>query len=265
MSFAFEDGREIKQSEWAMPASVIRQALVLHQSAKPFYSLDAKLGYRPLYVARQLGLPGDWLSRYNALPAAQRRVIYIDQVVPDTDAHEKLFSGDVLIAIDGELVSDLFVAETMSQKPEISLTLLRAGEVVDVSVQPSALDALGTSRLVSWAGAYFQMPFTDIGFQKSVSFPGVYIADTDDGSPALWDGLFRNRFVVAIDGKQIDNLDDFLAVVGSKQQDEITRLTTISMSGRTSIVTVEPEYNFWPTFEISRDEAGWQRIDYDPG
>ena len=262
MSFAFEEGREIKQREWAMPASVVSQSLRLYLQQQPFYSVDARLAYRPLYVARQLGLPAEWLTRYNQLPAEMRRVLYVEQLVPDTDAAENLFTGDVLIAIEDKLVSDLFVAEKMSQQTDIKVTVLRAGKVVDVQLKPSALDPLGTIRVVSWAGANFQMPFTDIGFQKSVDFPGVYIADTEDGSPALWDGLYRNRFVVAMDGKPINNLDEFLQAANAKQQDEITRLTTISMSGRKNIVTVKPEYNFWPTFELRREESGWQRTDH---
>ena len=262
MSFAFEEGREIRQREWAMPASVVREALELFQAGRPFYSIDARLAYRPLYVARQLGLSGEWLARYNELPAEQRRALYIEQLVPGTDAQEKLFTGDVLLAIDDELVSDLFIAEKLSQQSSIKLTVLRAGDIIDVQLQPSALEGLGTQRVVSWAGAYFQMPFADIGFQKSVEFPGVYIADTNDGSPALWDELYRNRFVVAVDGKPINNLDEFLDATRAKEQDQITRLTTISISGLRNVVTVQPEYNFWPTFELKRGESDWQRIEY---
>ncbi|MFK7996740.1 MAG: hypothetical protein AB8B87_21570, partial [Granulosicoccus sp.] len=264
MSFAFEEGREIRQREWAMPASVVLQALTLYQSQNPYFSIDAKLAYRPIYIARQLGLPSDWLTRYNALPAHMRRVLYVEQVVPETDAADKIFTGDVLLAINGDLVSDLFVAESLAQQTGMTVTVLRAGAVMDVELRPSALDVLSTRRVVSWAGAYFQMPFTDIGYQKSVDFPGVYIADTDDGSPALWDGLYRNRFVVAIDGTPINDLDDFLMAVSLREQDQITRLTTISMSGRKNIVAVEPEYNFWPTFELKRDSNDWQRVNYDP-
>lgn len=262
MSFAYEDGREIQQREWAMPASVLRQSLELYRAQQPYYSMDVKLAYRPLYIAGQLGLPSEWLARFNELPAERRRVLYVEQVVPDTNAHEQLFTGDVLIAINDELVSDLFVAESLAQQTQLDLTILRAGIVLNVQLEPSSLDALGTQRVVSWAGAYFQMPFTDIGFQKSVSFPGVYIADTTAGSPALWDGLYRNRFVTAIDGKPVNNLDDFLEAARNRDQDQITRITTISVSGRQSIITVQPEYNFWPTFEITHSAAGWQRIDY---
>ena len=262
MSFAYEDSREIRQSEWAMPASVVLEALELYRNQQPFYSMDVKLAYRPLYAARQLGLPAEWIARYNQLPSESRKVLYVDQLVPDTDAAEKLSTGDIVLAIDDELVSNLFMAEKRSQLPDIEVTVLRAGQVEVVTVKPTALEALGTVRMVSWAGANFQMPFTDIGFQKGVSFPGVYIGDTDDGSPARWDGLYRNRFVVAVDGKPIENLDEFLEIAKDKQQDQITRLTTVSMSGRRDIVTIEPEYNFWPTFEVKLEGTQWQRINY---
>ena len=262
MSFAFEEGREIRQREWALPADVVHQSLELLQSGKPYYSMDTQLAYRPLYIARQLGLPGEWLARYNDLPSEQRRVLYVEQVVPGTQAADVLYTGDVLLAVNDELVSGLFATETQVQQSSVPLTVLRAGEVLEVELQPTALDIMGTQRIVSWAGAYFQMPFTDIGFQKGVEFPGVYIADTVDGSPALWDGLYRNRFVVAVDGEPVTTLDEFLSAALDKEQDQITRLTTISISGRRSIVTVQPEYNFWPTFEVQRRAEGWQRIEY---
>ncbi|MFK7892578.1 MAG: trypsin-like peptidase domain-containing protein [Granulosicoccus sp.] len=262
MSFAFEEGREIRQREWAMPAAVLAQSLRLYRAQQPYFSIDARLAYRPLHTARQLGLSGEWLARYNQLPADARRVLYIEQVIPGTDAAHQLFSGDILLAIDDELVSNLLLADSLVQRESVKLTVLRAGAVEDVQLKPSSLNVLGTQRMVSWAGANFQMPFTDIGFQKNVDFPGVYVADTQDGSPALWDRLYRNRFIVAIDDAPINNLDDFLSAALTIKQDQITRLTTISISGRKQIVTVKPEYNFWPTFEVSHDETGWQRIDY---
>lgn len=262
MSFAYEEEREIRQREWAMPAAVILEALRLYRSGEPYHSLDVSLSYQPLALARQYGLPAEWLLKFNRLPAAERRVLYIDQVVPDTDAAQKLASGDVILAIDNALVSDLLAVETLSQKDELTLTVLRSAEVVDVTLKPSRLDALGTQRIVSWAGATFEEPFYDIAFQKAVDFPGVYIAEAEDGSPALWDGLYRNRFVVAIDGQPVENLDDLLTLVSLRQQDQVTRLTVISMSGRKQIVTVQPEYNFWPTYEVRRMAEGWQRIEY---
>jgi len=262
MSFAYEVDREIKQRDYALPSAVILESLRMYRTGSPYYSLDFRLAYKPISEARQLGLPKEWLSRYNSLDANLRKVLYVDQVIPATDAADKLLSGDVLIAIDNELVADLFTAELLAQKTEVLLTVLRDGEVIEVSLNPSEMSSLGTQRVVSWGGALFQEPHADIGFQKGVDFPGVYVANTEDGSPALWDGLYRNRFVEAVDGNPVENLDDFIGLVSVKAQDEVTRLSVVSMSGRKQIITVEPEYNFWPTFEIKRTVDGWQRVNY---
>lgn len=262
MSFAFEEGREIKQHEWAMPASVIQETLRMYQSGSPFHSLDVRLTYQTMSQARQLGLPQDWLDRYIELPSTNRKVLYIEQVVPNTDAHEQLQPGDILLAIEGELVADLLTAEVMSQQPEIELTILRGGQVIDVTLVPSHLNGVGTQRIVSWAGAHFQEPHQEIGYLKGVHFPGVYIANTEQGSPARWDGLYRNRFVTHVDGEAVENLDDFLALISKKAQDIDTRLSIVSVSGRKSIVTVSPEYNFWPTYEVKHTDDGWQRLNY---
>ncbi len=262
MSFAYEESREVRQKEWSMPAAIIKESIRMYRSNSPFYSLDARLGYRSIAQARQLGLPESWLDQFNALPSDSRRVIYIEQVVPNTDAENKLLPGDILLAINAQLVANLWNAEINSQFEQVQLTLLRSGAVIDVTVTPSVLSGLGTQRLVSWAGAYFQEAHQAIAYQKGVDFAGVYIANTEQGSPALWDGLYRNRFVTEVDGQSVENLDEFLDLVLKKSQDEITRLSLVTVSGRKGIVTVAPEYNFWPTFEISRDNDQWRRINY---
>ncbi|MEE9333373.1 MAG: trypsin-like peptidase domain-containing protein [Granulosicoccaceae bacterium] len=262
MSFAYEDGREIHQREWAMPAAVIKEALRMYTSGSSYYSLDVMLDYRSISEAAQLGLPEEWITRFNDLDSDFRKVLYIEQVVPSTQAFEKLQTGDILLAINGELVSDLFRVELNSQQTQIQLSLLRGGKIIELTLEPSALNALGTQRLISWAGALFQEKHLEIGFSKGVDFSGVYIADTAPGSPALWDGLYRNRMVSAVDGEPVESLDDMLVQIMKKKQDEITRLSLISMSGRKSVMTLQPEYHFWPTFEIRRDAAGWQRIEH---
>jgi len=242
MSFAFQDGKEIKQKEWAMPAYIVKEALRLYREGQNFRSTDANLAYRPLALAGELGLPENWLKRYLELNAEQRRVLYIQQLVPGTDASEKLAVGDVLLAIDGELVTDLFKVEQLTQKDSVELTLLRAGQVRSIQFQPSELNGLGTRRIVNWAGALFQEPHWEIARFKGIKPEGVYITATMQGSPSLWDYLYRNRFVTAVDGVPVTNLDEFLAQVSGKEQDEITRLSLLSMGGREGIVSVRIQF-----------------------
>jgi len=259
LSYAYQDGKEIAQNEWAMPAQVLSETVELYRSGRQYGSLDADLLYQPISVARELGMPDDWLKRYFELEAAMRRVLYVDQLVPGTDAADKMQVGDILLAIDGVLVANLFAVEQLVQKSKITLSVLRGGEVIELDIKPSSLSGSGTRRLVSWAGATFQEPHWEIARYKGLRPEGVYITDTEDGSPAIWDRLYRNRFVTAVDGVKVRNLDEFLTEVGKKGQDEITRLSLLSMSGRESIVSVQPEYNFWPTFEIVYSGGRWLR------
>ena len=262
MSFAFEEGREIVQQDFALPAEVLVESVRLFKAGQPYRSIDARLSYRSLSTAREWGLSNDWLRRYNALDANNRRVLYVEQVVPESATAEVVKPGDVILAVNGELVTSLFDAELRSQEASVELSLLSGGKIREVEIVPGELDFQGTDRLVSWGGALFQEPMPTIGYFKSVDFPGVYITDTEEGSPALWDGLYRNRFVTAVDGEPVNDLDDLLRLLTKKGQDEITRLSLISMSGRKRIVTVEPEYNFWPTFELKRTPDGWRRSNF---
>ncbi len=262
MSFAFEEGRDIVQQDYALPVAVVAESIRLFKSGQPYRSIDARLSYRSLSVAREWGLSDEWLRRYNSLEADKRRVLYVEQVVPSTATAKVIQPGDVILAVNDELVTSLFDAELRSQEPNVSLTILSGGTEQTVTIEPGSLNVQGTDRLVSWGGALFQEPMHTIGYFKSVQFPGVYIADTDEGSPALWDGLYRNRFVTAVDGEPVNNLDDLLRLLTQKRQDEVTRLSLVSMSGRKRIVTVEPEYNFWPTFEVRRLPEGWRRSNF---
>ncbi len=262
MSFAYEDGKEIKEAEWAMPVRILSETLKSYRAGGIYYSMDLQLRYRSLSSAIQLGLNSEWLQKYAAFEASRRRVLSIEQTIPGTTAADLLLPGDVLLSIDGKLVTDLLDAEAWSQNPQVNLQVLRGGQVKTIALQTSVLNAKGTQRFISWAGAFFQQPHREIALYEGISLSGVYIADTLAGSPAIWDRLYRNRLVTEVDGVAVKNLDEFLAKVREKKQDEFTRLTVVSLSGRRDIISVSPDFYFWPTFEITRSEAGWQRIDY---
>lgn len=262
MSFAYQEGKDVKEAEWALPIEVLTETIKSYRENKAYYSLDASLYYKSLADAIQYGLNDEWLQRFQSLPATQRRVLMVQQTIPGSDASEKLGAGDVLLSINGQIVTDLQGAEALAQQAELELEVLRSGSVETIQLSTSQLDGKGTNRVVSWAGAMFQEPHRDIALYEGLNVPGVYIAYTEPGSPALWDRLYRNRMIVEVNGKAVTGLDDFLERIKMIKQDEITRLTTVSLSGRREITSVSAEYYFWPTFEIRRESEGWQRTDY---
>jgi len=248
MSFSYQDGQDIQQQEWAMPAPVVAEALRLYKSGYDFYSFDATMDYRPIALSRELGLPDEWLEKLLELKAESRRVLYVQQLVPGTHASTVLQVGDIVLAINGQLVADLFTVEQLVQQAEINVTVLREGNVLELIVKPTAISGFGTDRIVQWAGATFQEAHREVALYRGVDPEGVYISGTRQGSPALWDKLYRNRFVTAVDGVPVTSLDEFLKEILNKK--------------RKGIVSIEPEYQFWPTVELIRENDTWNRIDH---
>ncbi|MDO6461348.1 trypsin-like peptidase domain-containing protein [Granulosicoccaceae sp. 1_MG-2023] len=258
MSFAYEEDGKIHDAEWALPATVLEQTLAAYQAGQ-WYSIDARFDYGALSDAARQGLPQDWLSRYAALPSEQRRTLVVRRTIAGTDAARQLSGGDVLLTINGELVTDLLAAESLSQAPSVTLEVLSEGQVRSLTLETTPVFSAGTRRFISWAGAVFQEPHRSVALYDGLDQPGVYIADTAAGSPALWDGLYRNRLVTHINGKAVKNLDDLSAIVATIAQDEETRITTVSAGGRRDIISVSPEYYFWPTYEMTLTGTQWQR------
>lgn len=265
-SFAFEREREMTERQYALPARVLAEAVRQYRSGRPYRSLDAVLGYGSLADARRAGLPDDWLDRYRRRPPGERRVLHVARAIPadpaiDTDGTDRLQAGDVLLALEDRLVTDLFEAEQRAQVERLGATVLRDGAILTLTLATGAESGLGTDRVVGWAGALFQAPHAAIAYHESRRYPGVYVAWTADGSAAEWDGLYRNRFVTAIDGQPIETLDDLIERLQDAPTAQPVRLSLIATSGRRDLVAVQPEYHFWPTFELLRTEAGWQRRD----
>ncbi|MEM7292405.1 MAG: PDZ domain-containing protein [Pseudomonadota bacterium] len=268
-SFAYPGNKSVAEGEWALPADVIREALDLYRDQLPLRVLGASLSYIPLASARQLGLPDVWWQRIaieRGASLAGRRVPMVRRVAsPKSDKNQSesiLRVGDLLLAIDGEPISDLRDVELRVQSPDVSVTLLRNGLVEDHSIKTQAVQNAGTQRVVNWAGAYLQAPHREVATQRGVRGDAVYVSSTVRGSPANRDGLYRNRMITAVDGEPVSSLDDFLRLVANKEQNEDTRLTLVSLSGHRALVSVRPEYNFWPTFELQNNGQGWQRIEH---
>ena len=125
-------------------------------------------------------------------------------------------------------------------------------------------DSMADRKAVFWAGALIQEPHFELGYQRGNFTPGVFISATRAGSPAIQDNLYRNRFVTEVDGVAVQSIDEFVTEISRKEPSEPVNLTVIAMNGYRSVVSVQPEYNFWPTVEVSFDGEKWQRKTLSP-
>jgi len=258
-SFAYQDGDEMQEGEWAMPAFLIQETLQQYLSGDPYYLAPAKFEYNSLAEARERGLPNDWIAKISATGAVHRRVIAVTQIVSQNTGQGGLMVGDILLAIEGEIPTNFQELEAKFQKPSVNATVLRDGQVVDIQSATMTYQNDGTKRMVVWAGSLIQEPHFELQYQRDNRTQGVFIVNTLGGSPSIQDQLYRNRFITAVEGVPVDSLDKFIAEVSSKDPEDSINLTVVAMNGYRSVVSVQPEYNFWPTIEIALKDGEWTR------
>ncbi|KAI8825847.1 uncharacterized protein EV422DRAFT_491568 [Fimicolochytrium jonesii] len=178
--------------------------------------------------ARELGLSERWIHRITMARAEE-----LGSDLEDTPAElrplaeteiggTKLKEGDLILAVDGKPITSMRgplmdIVIPGKEGPEtptpVDLTILREGEEKVLTLPRILLSGTPRVDVVQWGGAIFQMPHRSLFFHVKHIPRGIYIALLYSGSPAQRDHLSACWFVVEVDGRKIDTLDDFLEVV----------------------------------------------------
>jgi S1-C subfamily serine protease len=260
-SFAVQGGEESTQFNRGVGAEVAQQFIDIVRSGKPFYSLEAEFTYAPLFAARKMGVDEEWVARLEENNPVRRRALSITRLVAGTPASSLLQNGDMVMAIDGEVVTSFRQLEHAVQKPEVTVTVWRNGNVLEIPVRTAALDGKGIDHAISWAGALIQNPHRAMAAQRGVSTNGVYIAYFSYGTPATRYGLWAGRRVVEVNETPTPDLQAFIAVVKDISDRESVRLKTKTWNGTAEVITLKLDTQYWPAYEIRRTEQGWRRSD----
>lgn len=261
-SFVLQSGNDASQFNRGVGSEVILQFLDTVRDGKPFYSLEAEFVYAPLFAARKMGVDEDWIARLEDNNPVRRRALSVTRLVADTAAARLLKNGDMVLAIDGKVVTSYSALEKAVQKPEVVVTVWRDDAVQDLTVQTAALTGRGIDRAVSWAGALLQNPHRAMAAQRGVGTNGVYVAYFSYGSPATRYGLWAGRRVVEVNETVTPDLQAFVDAVKDIEHRESVRLKTVTWNGTTEVITLKLDNQYWPAYEIRRQENGWRRTDF---
>jgi S1-C subfamily serine protease len=259
-SFMAQPGGEATQFNRGISSDLVLEFVDIVRDGKPFYSLEAEFVYAPLFAARNMGVDEGWIARLENNNPLRRRALSIVRLVAGTPAARLLRNGDMLLAIDGRVVTSYRELEKAVQKEEVTVTVWRNGKAVDIDVETAALDGHGIDRAVSWAGALLQNPHRAMAAQRGIDPYGVYVAFFSYGSPATRYGLWAGRRVVEVDDTPTPDLQSFIDAVASKQDRTSVRLKTVTWNGVVEVITLKLDNQYWPAYEIRRTEKGWKRI-----
>jgi pro-apoptotic serine protease NMA111 len=263
-SFAYQTSSESGQTNAGIGADLVMEFVDTVRAGRPFYSLEAEFVYAPLFAARNMGVDEEWIGKLEANNPLYRRALSVTRIVAGTPAAALLRNGDMVLAIDGNVVTSFRALEKAVQKPKVTVTVWRDGETRDIDIETAALDGRGIDRAVSWAGALLQDPHRAMAAQRGIEPEGVYVAFFSYGSPATRYGLWAGRRVVEVDDTPTPNLQAFVDTVAGKQDQASVRLKTVTWNNAVEVITLKLDNQYWPAYEIRRTKDGWRRAPIGP-
>lgn len=258
-SFVVQGGSDSTQFNRGIPSELVQEFVDSVRDGEPFYSLEAEFVYAPLFAARNMGVDDEWLDRLEEKDPVRRRALSITRIVAGSPAEGVLENGDIVLAVDGTVVTSFRALEKATQKPEVTVTVWRDREVQEITLQTAMLSGRGIDRAVSWAGALLQNPHRPMAAQRGIPPYGVYVAFFSYGSPATRYGLWAGRRIVKIDETATPDLQAFVDAVASKQDQESVRITTVTWNGAVEVITLKVDNQYWPAYQIRRQDNGWRR------
>ena len=259
-TFAVQSGGDSAQISRGIGADVVTEFIEIVREGRPFYSLEAEFVYAPLFAARNMGIDEEWLDRLENDNPVYRRVLSVTRIVAGTAAAKHLRNGDMVLAVDGDVVTSFRDIERAIQKPEVTVTVWRNGEARDIRIETAVLDGRGIDRAVSWAGALLQDPHRAMAAQRGIEPEGVYVAFFSYGSPATRYGLWAGRRVMEVDDTPTPDLQTFVDTVAGKKDQSSVRLKTVTWNGAVEVITLKLDNQYWPAYEIRRTDSGWKRF-----
>ena len=259
-SFAYESGRELTQENRGVPIDLTADMLERVRTGSALHSLEAELGVLPLAGAREFGLPEAWTQRLAQHTPTRRQVLSVVRLVGGSPAARVLQQGDLLLAIDGKVVTRFReVEQAAADKALVHVTVWRGQDERTLDVPTAELSGSDLARVVQWAGATLQAPHRSMSAQRAIPPRGVYVAYFAYGSPATRYGLFPGRRITEVDGTQTPDLDSFLKAVTGRPDRSSVRLKTITWNNAPEVITLKLDKHYWPAYELTHTGSGWVR------
>ncbi|MBS0417599.1 MAG: PDZ domain-containing protein [Proteobacteria bacterium] len=259
-SFAYESGREIAQDNRGVPIDLVADMLDRVRNNKPLHSLEAEFAVQPLATAREIGLSDEWSQKLAQRNPTQRQVLTVVRMVGGTPASQVLQQGDLVLAIDGETVTQFREVErAAADRDTVKVTVWRGTGVQTLDVDTVELPGVDIDRLVEWAGATLQSPHRAMSAQRGIPPVGVYVGYFSYGSPATRYGLYPGRRIVEVDGTPTPDLDAFLKAVTGRPDRASVRLKTITWNNAPEVITLKLDKHYFPAYELTQTPTGWER------
>jgi hypothetical protein len=176
----------------------------------PHGTLQVKWSSKPLAECRLLGLTDEWEMRIRSQASNVTMMLHVETVLQSGPAHGILQHGDLLLQVTDRYITsqwDMEVIMNTQVGTQLTLLVLRSGNVVEAVVTVEDLCAVTPSRFLFFSGAIFH----DMSVQRAMEFNvpcrGLYVADANEPFKLASTNLFRHWIVQKVCDTQISDLE----------------------------------------------------------
>ena len=211
---------------------------------------------------RRLGLAPEWEASVRKQLPKETGMLVADIILPEGPSHQKLEEGDVLIQVNGELLTQFARLDAILDShvgKDIEVLVQRGGSDVNVKISVGDLHAITPDRFVSVSGASFHA----LSYQQArcygVACKGVFVSDS--GGSFKFDSASSGWIITSVDTHDTPDLSTFIEVM--KDIPDRSRVVVTYKHLRdlhthhTSILQVDRHWTRKMRLAVRNDETGF--------
>ena len=171
---------------------------------------------KPFDECRRLGLSPEWETAIRQQFPKETGMLVAEVILPEGPSDQKLQEGDVLIKVNGQLLTQFSILDAILDShvcKRVTLLVQRGGEDIVVEVDVGDLHAITPDRFLSVCGASFH----DLSYQQArlyaVAVKGVFVCEA--GGSFKFESLDSGWIITSIDTKDTPDLKTFVEVMKS--------------------------------------------------
>ena len=171
-------------TDYFLPLDRPLRALRCIQERRPVTrgTIQCQWTIKPFDKCRSLGLTSQWEGIVRQNSPKETSMLVAEIVIPEGPSDDKVEAGDVLIKVNGELLTCFVQLDDILDSNvggKVQLTLQRGGEDIEVEIQVGDLHRITPSRFVTVSGASFH----DLSYQQArqyaVACKGVFVCEAN--------------------------------------------------------------------------------------
>ena len=169
---------------------------------------------KPYDDCRRLGLTDNWEVAMRKHSPKENSMLVAEMVLPEGPAHEQVQEGDILIKVNGNLLTSFIELDAIldsSVAGSVSLLVQREGKDHEVTLQVGDLHSITPDRFVTVAGGSFH----NLSYQQArlygIACKGLYVCEAA-GSFKMENAL-SGWLIDTVDNEPTPDLDTFIDVM----------------------------------------------------